>query len=429
MYLAGEGMIPTHNSFSIMFLLLRHAQQYGNLAYALLVRESYEAIKQLEEDFELLLLQVFGVNVIRHNKTDHTFYFPNGAKVQFGQLADQKDYVKYQGKSYTMLVVDEYGAIPNVKWVTLLMSNLRGDKSVKIRTIFAGNPGGAQHGHIQHNFINRAPAWTPFDIKGQKWVVAPSTFTDNPHINREEYQRQLTAACGNDVDLLKAWISGDWNINRGAYFAGCLDPDVHMIPVANFPVIKLQRNWQPYIAMDWGSGAPSVVYVCAQSPGVRHFPKGSLILCDELATHVEGDLNVGLNWPPRKLAEAIHDLIKPWNCPAEGVGDDAYGLEDSLLHKLEEYEVFLERPDKERIAGWQQMRNLLTSAKNKDGKPGLWISERCQYFWQTVPNLLRDPKRPEDLLTTGPDHGADAARYGAMNIGRQGFSSSVTGNY
>lgn len=415
-------------SWAIMFLLMRHAEQYGPLAYALLVRESYEAIKQLEEDLELLLEQVYKGSV-RHNKTDHTFYFPNGAKVQFGQLADQKDYVKYQGKSYTMLVVDEYGAIPNTKWVTMLMSNLRGHKSVPIRTILAANPGGAQHGHIYHNFILRAPPWTKFEHMGQQWVVCPSTWRDNPNINQIAYLKQLKASCGNDEDLFKAWDTGNWNISRGAYFAGSLDENVHRIPIRSFPVQKMSKIWMPKIGMDWGSGAPSVCYIGLESPGVRHFPKGSLILADELATHDPDDLNQGLNWPPSKLADAVKELCRPWDCPPEGVSDDAYGLEDNLINKLEDYGIFVHRPDKERIAGWQIMRNMLNNAKERNGQPGLWISERCSYFWQTVPHLQRDIKRPEDILTTGPDHGADACRYLCMEVGKHAFHGSIIGHY
>jgi hypothetical protein len=46
--------------------------------------------------------------------------------------------------------------------------------------------------------------------------------------------------------------------------------------------------------------------------------------------------------------------------------------------------------------------------------PGLYISERCRYWLETVPFLDRDPRRPEDLDTRGPDHAADATRYGLL---------------
>jgi hypothetical protein len=416
-------------SFAIMFLLLRHVQMYGSAAYALLVRESYEAIKQLEEEFELLVYYVYGTNLKIHNKTEHTFHFPNGGKVQFGQLAEQKDYVKYQGKSYTLLVVDEYGEISNPRWVTLLMSNLRGPKGLPIRTVWAANPGGAQHGFLHYEFIASSEPWVPFERNGATWVCCPSTLTDNPHLDHEQYEQALRDACGNDEDLLKAWLSGDWNIARGAYFAGALDERIHKIPAEAFPIQKLSSVWLPYLAMDWGSGATCITYLAAVSPGVNGIPKGSLVLVDELALHEANDLTKGLAWPPAKLAEAQKSMCNSWGVFPAGAGDDAYGLEDSLLETLEEHGVYFVRPKKERVAGWQEMRNMLTNAKTRNGQPGLWISARCKYFWKTVPFLQRDPKRPEDLITTGPDHGADAARYAVMHRGHGAFSTGTTGTY
>jgi hypothetical protein len=62
------------------------------------------------------------------------------------------------------------------------------------------------------------------------------------------------------------------------------------------------------------------------------------------------------------------------------------------------------------------MREMLHNAKERNGRPGMWISARCRYFWQTVPFIERDPHRPEDVLTSGPDHAADAARYAVMHV-------------
>ena len=62
------------------------------------------------------------------------------------------------------------------------------------------------------------------------------------------------------------------------------------------------------------------------------------------------------------------------------------------------------------------MRQMLSDAKEKNGRPGMWISARCKYFWSTVPFLERDPSRPEDMLTIGNDHAADCARYAVMEV-------------
>lgn len=59
------------------------------------------------------------------------------------------------------------------------------------------------------------------------------------------------------------------------------------------------------------------------------------------------------------------------------------------------------------------MRRLLNDAGKPD-RPGLYVSRRCTYFWATVPYLARDPRRPDDVDTRGPDHAADAVRYACL---------------
>jgi hypothetical protein len=60
------------------------------------------------------------------------------------------------------------------------------------------------------------------------------------------------------------------------------------------------------------------------------------------------------------------------------------------------------------------MRRLLADAGKTD-VPGLYVARSCRYWWATVPALTRDPRNPEDVDTTAPDHGADACRYGLSN--------------
>jgi hypothetical protein len=418
-------------SVALMFLMLRHVMEYGELARVLIVRETYEAFKALEEQFFSLCFAATN-GQIRYNKTEHTFYFPNGGSVQFGQIAEQKDYTKYQGKNFTLLVVDEYGTIADTKWVTMLGSNLRGPKHIPLRKIWAANPGGPQHGFLYNNFIKKTPPWVEYTYEDMPWVVCPSTYRDNPNIDPVRYIKELRASCRGDDDLFRAWDTGDWDIARGAYFGGVLDQKIHELSEERFPLRRLSKSvWTPFVAMDWGSGAPSVVYIVAESPGINGFPKGSLILCDELSTEVsDNQLNEGLGWGPTKLAEATKELAKKWNCPPEGVGDDANGLEDTLLERFEECGVWLSKPTKDRISGWNGMRDMFLAAKERNGNPGLYVHTRCQYFWKTVPYLERDIKHPEDIVTKNvPDHAADAARYAIMYKGHGAVSGGLAGDH
>jgi len=373
-------------------------------------------VLELEENLVLLFTTAYGKGV-RHNKAEHVFRLPNGALVELGQLDSLQAVSKYQGRSFTLIVCDEYGLHSDKKWLDMLKSNLRAAEGIPLREIRTANPGGPLHTYIHQNFIARQVPWRPYEIDGEVWVNCPSVLTDNPHLNHTDYTRRLRASCGNDEALLKAWLDGDWNIARGAFFSDTLDERVHMLP-AQWPH-PVTKEWRPYIAHDYGSASPSVTYLCLKAPGdIGGFPYGSLILLDELATVDPYDPNVGLNWPVSKLCEAVVEMCDRWSVRnPHGVADDAMGLHgETLITVMQEHGVDLQRPKKGRVAGWATMRQLLSNSVERNGRPGMYITARCKYFWQTVPFVQRDPSRPEDILTTGPDHAADAARYAAMEL-------------
>lgn len=403
-------------SYGAVLDLLRHVEKYGAQARPLVIRESHKSLEEIADTLDTILNHAYRGGV-RHNRADHILRLPNGAKIELGILAEPKHYKQYQGRSFTYLLIEEAGEIVNNKWIDLLRSNLRAPDGIPLREVRTANPGGVSHAHIHQNFIAKAPAWQPYKLDGETWVNCPSVYTDNPHLDGGAYERRLRAACGGDEELLRAWLTGDWNIARGAFFAGSLDETTHMLPDNFAP--KLWPQWRPYLAGDWGSAAPAVVYVVGRCPGdVQGIAKDSVVLIDEIATHEADDLNAGLRWPPGKLAEAIQELCGKWGFRPRGVMDDAVGIEDNLLEFFRnDYDIHLQKPEKGRITGWAKMRQAMTNARERNGAPGFFASARCRYFWRTVPFLPRDPNRPEDVLTTAPDHAADAARYGVMHEG------------
>ena len=74
------------------------------------------------------------------------------------------------------------------------------------------------------------------------------------------------------------------------------------------------------------------------------------------------------------------------------------------------------------------LRELLTNAKERNGRPGLWVSDRCTNWWATVPTLPRDPHNAEDVDTRAVDHAGDASRYAATYEIKEGrvYSSEET---
>ena len=423
-------------SFSFALIALRHAEQYHERARILYLRQSYKGVADFEAMCRDLFTTVYGSGV-RYNGAEHVFRFPGGGLLELGQLESAADYSKYQGRSFTLLLIDEGGQYADPAIIDRLRSNLRGPKDMPIRQFIAANPGDVGHAWIAKRYVFKGAPWHPFfeDKSKRQWISAPSTYLDNPFIDQVEYRSQLESSCPSDPELLRAWLEGDWTVARGAYFAAVIDESRNVIdPWQSVPDARVSYDdWRYYLAHDFGVSAPSVTYVVAKSPGAQAFgkwyPRDSLVLIDELATNEPGNLNKGMGYTVPVLSELIREMASRWKMNrAEGVADDAIFSNGghnagSIANEFSRGKVFFRPAQKaDRISGWQTMRRLLQDAGKPD-VPGLYVARTCEYFWQTVPYLARDPRRVEDVDSRGPDHAADACRYGCL---RRERSSSVT---
>lgn len=412
-------------SFAMALLALRHAEQYTKRARVLYIRRTYKGL----DDFVLTTQELFGKvygPAARYNGAEHTWKLPGGGVLELGQLETQSDYAKYQGRSFTLLMADECGQYQDSSLLDMLRSNLRGPKDLPIRTVYAANPGGVGHMWLARRFVfTKAAPWTPFvDEKSKRpCVYAPSTFTANPFLDVEQYRDQLGAACADDPELLRAWVDGDWSVARGAYFADVLDDT----RVATQPWAHIPHGWPTWLGHDFGSAAPSVTYVLAESPGAtgpdgRWYSRGSIVAIDELATNKSDDrLNEGIGWTVPVLSEAIKEMCARWKVQPAGAADDAIFAKTGsgagcIADEFERAGVHFEPAHKgDRVSGWQRMRRMLADAGKPD-VPGLYVSRNCRYFWLTAPYVGRDMKRPEDVDSSGADHALDAMRYGTQRI-------------
>ena len=408
-------------SYLLALLALRHIEQYGQRARVLYVRRTYKGLA----DFELITRELFGSiygTAARYNAAEHVWRMPNGGYLELGQLESQSDYSKYQGRSFTLLLVDEAGQFTSPDLLDVLRSNLRGPSDVPVRVVMAANPGGVGHHWLARRFVFTAAPWEPFmESKSKRlWTYAPSTYDGNEFIDRDQYRSQLESACPGDPELLRAWVSGDWAVNRGAYFASVLDESRN----ATDPWLDIPDGWSTYLTHDFGSSAPSATYVVAVSPGDegpdgRYYSRGSLVLVAELATNRRDSLDQGNGWTVPILGEAIKAMAERWHMRPEGVADDAIFAKTghgagSIADEFRLAGVdFVPARKADRLSGWTRMRRLLADAGKPD-RPGLFISRSCDYFWATVPYLVRDAKRIEDVDSAGPDHAADAVRYGCL---------------
>ena len=180
-------------------------------------------------------------------------------------------------------------------------------------------------------------------------------------------------------------------------------------------------DWDLALAYDHGSAAPGVCFVVARSPGAegpdgRFYSRDSILLLDELATNRPDSVSEGLRWTIPRVADEIKRLCARWQIEPHGAADDACFAKHghsrgSIADEFSRCGVHFQPAGKgDRQHGWETMRRMLADAGSPD-VPGLYISRACTYFWATVPTLARDPRRPDDVDSRGPDHAADATRY------------------
>lgn len=422
-------------SYCLTLAALKHVEQYKEKARILYIRQSYKGLS----DFESLTRDVFGLaygTAARYNGTEHVWRFPNGAYMELGQLETASDYQKYQGRSFTLLMIDEAGHYADPALLDKLRSNLRGPKDMPIRQIMAANPGDAGHHWLAQRFVFKGKPWMPFyeDKSKKQWVYAPSTFLDNPFIDRAEYKSQLEASCPTDPELLRAWLEGDWAIARGAFFSSVIEESRNAVdPWEGKPADYYGDKWEYYLSHDYGTAAPSVTFIMAKSPGIegpdgKFYPRDSVVIIDEIATNEPGSLSKGVNYTIPMLAEEIKDKCHEWKIRPQGVADDACFSKGghsagSIADEFRKNGVTWSPAKKgDRVFGWELMRTMLQNAGKPD-KPGLYIARNCEYFWATVPFLGRDQRKTQDVDTKGPDHAADACRYGLL---RQKNTVTVT---
>ena len=148
-------------TYALAVLALRHIEQYGASARVLFIRRTYKGLADFELVTRDLFGRIYGASA-RYNSGEHIWRFPNGGYLELGQLESHADYAKYQGRTFTLLLIDEAGQYPDPALLDMLRSNLRGPKDVRIRAVVAANPGGVGHYWLANRYVFQAAPWQAF---------------------------------------------------------------------------------------------------------------------------------------------------------------------------------------------------------------------------------------------------------------------------
>ena len=388
---------------------------------ALILRKTFPQLTELIEKSLRYYPQAFPN--ARYNSSEHTWYFPSGAKIVFGSMQHSKDKLNYQGKAYDFIAFDELTHFSYDEYIYLSSRNRANGKGTRVYMRATANPGGIGHGWVKERFITASEPmntiWESVNVEhdGEVYkryrsrIFVPSSVFDNK-ILLENDPDYLTRLASMPEAERKALLYGDWDSYSGQYFAEWRDKPEHYddrqwTHVINpFPIPK---HWTIYRSFDWGYNKPfSCGWWAIDNDGVAYRIL-ELYGCTKTA-------NEGLKWTPKQVFEEIrrieneHEWLKGKHI--QGVADPAIFASnggESIAEVAQKSRIYFKEGDNQRIPGWMQMHYRL--AFDKNGYPMMYIFKNCKAFIRTVPSLIFDDHKVEDLDTEGEDHIADECRY------------------
>ena len=155
-----------------------------------------------------------------------------------------------------------------------LMGVLRAPVGVPTAVVFLANPGGPGHIWLKQRFAT--PAGLPEPMRPVRFwseeydrhvVFVTANASCNPHIDWQQYKRQVEIMSGGDPAMQAALLEGRWDLDLGgSFFASCWSPRRCRRVVRPGDINLRDHHPKPFISMDWGSAAPTVAYLCVPNP-------------------------------------------------------------------------------------------------------------------------------------------------------------------
>lgn len=365
--------------------------------------------------------QIYLPTGARYSEQKKQFAMPHGGRIRFRPMESVADAEKYQGQSLSDAAVEEAGNYPMSAPIDRLFGCLRSAHGVPVQLLLSANPGGPGHHWIKQRFIDPAPLGYERLIRElpngaqHHAVYIPSRIQDNTVLLKQDpgYVNRLYLV--GSVELVRAWLEGDWNVIAGAFF-----PEFNLAQhvCAPFPI---PEHWSRIRMGDWGSAKPFAIYWGAIADGSTELPAGSpqvprgtLIIYREWYGW-NGKANEGCHLTAQEVGQGIKEREQGEKISDE-VLDPAAFARDGGPSIAERMNLNWRRADNSRVAkigaigGWDEVRARL---KAIDG--GLLIFSTCPHLIRTLPALQHDPLKAEDVDTNGEDHAPDALRYGCMS--------------
>jgi phage terminase large subunit len=317
--------------------------------------------------------------------------FDNGSIIELGHCQDMQAADHYLSAEYHLVLPDELGTFEEDMIVRIASTARIQCDTFKPCIVAATNPGATW---VKDRWITKAVDRDRFaNYDPSQYCFIQSKLDDNPYPD-PEYEAFLNAL---DPDTKAAWRDGSWDVFEGQYFRE-FKRERHLVQLG-----PIDPSLPRIGGLDWGYASPGVMLWAVYLPGghlhiEREYKFRETVAADVAQELLRLNLEHGLSY------------VTTYADPAMWIRTGQLG--ESIAETMVRVGVSLHRANHERVNGWQRLRHWLREAP--DGSPWLTISPDCAYLIRTLPALIHDATKFEDVDTNGDDHAADALRYLVM---------------
>lgn len=324
-----------------------------------------------------------------------------GGVLSFRNLDDPS---KYLSSEFALIEVDE---LTKNKKETFDFLRLRKRWPGIERTKFVGasNPGGIGHDWVKQLFIKRQ--FPSEEREKDQFHFIKALPTDNKYLP-ESYYTTLDSL---PEKLRKAYRDGNWDVFEGMFFIEW-DNEQHIVTPFTIP-----PNYKRFRAYDHGRENPaSCGWYALDYDGrlfkYREFYQRGLDV-DQIAAEINRlsmtyDLETG-----QLVSEKYEYSVADPSIFANIGYTDKYGGQ-TIAETFARNGITFIPASNRRVDGANLVHQYLRWNENQ--KPKLQYFSTCVNSIRTIPSLIHDEHRPEDVDTDGEDHAYDSDRYMLMSL-------------
>jgi hypothetical protein len=348
---------------------------------------------------------------VTYNANGHEATWPNGSVTKFGYMESDADRYQYQGAQFDDITFDEATQFTELQY-TYMFSRARvvsatlAAMGMKSQLRSACNPGGIGHAWYKRRFVDAC--WDAILTDPETTLTrafVPAKLADNQALMRSDPMYQYGLMNLPDAER-RALLDGDWDLFEGQVFAEWRR-DVHTIDPLMPPA-----HWRRWIGFDWGYAAPWVALFFAEEPDTRQ-----VVVYRELTGKRHHDSEIAARIMEASRGE---EFVAMYCDPSIWTKKNGVSTAD-IIAGVPSWRIRLEAADNDRLQGLRRVHEFL--GWKDDGRGGeavsplLKIARSCEYTIRSLPSLVHDPIKVEDVDTDGDDHAYDALRYGLMSRG------------